>query len=155
MKETTLCFLLRDNDVLLAMKKRGFGTGKWNGVGGKLVEGEPIIDAAMREVKEEIDVDLDPQDLEDAGTLNFKYENNPEWDQECHLFVVRTWRGEPKESEEMLPQWFKKNDLPFEEMWIDDAQWLPQVLNGEVVDAHFVFTEDGGELLDAVVKIRD
>ena len=38
MKKTTLCFLLKNDEVLLAMKKRGFGVGKWNGVGGKLKE---------------------------------------------------------------------------------------------------------------------
>jgi hypothetical protein len=35
MKITTLCFCLKNDLVLLAMKKRGFGTGKWNGYGGK------------------------------------------------------------------------------------------------------------------------
>ena len=57
MKQTTLCFLLNDRgEVLLAMKKRGFGTGKWNGVGGKVQEGEDIAAAALREIKEEIGV---------------------------------------------------------------------------------------------------
>lgn len=34
--ETTLCLLKRNDEILLAMKKRGFGTGKYNGVGGKI-----------------------------------------------------------------------------------------------------------------------
>lgn len=34
--ETTLCLLKRDNKILLAMKKRGFGKGKYNGIGGKI-----------------------------------------------------------------------------------------------------------------------
>ena len=33
--ETTLCILRKDNQILLALKKRGFGTGKYNGVGGQ------------------------------------------------------------------------------------------------------------------------
>lgn len=40
MRQATLCFLIREvngeNELLLAMKKKGFGQGKWNGVGGKL-----------------------------------------------------------------------------------------------------------------------
>ena len=31
MKLSTLCFCVRGDSVLLAMKKRGFGGGKWNG----------------------------------------------------------------------------------------------------------------------------
>ena len=34
--ETTLCLLKKDNSILLAMKKRGFGSGKYNGIGGKI-----------------------------------------------------------------------------------------------------------------------
>lgn len=37
-KETTLLLLRKENEILLAMKKRGFGTGKYNGVGGKIEE---------------------------------------------------------------------------------------------------------------------
>jgi 8-oxo-dGTP pyrophosphatase MutT (NUDIX family) len=56
MRNTTLLFLVKkqDNkitDVLLAMKKRGFGAGRWNGVGGKLGEGETIEQAVIRESK--------------------------------------------------------------------------------------------------------
>jgi len=35
-----LCFLLRDGEVLLIRKKRGFGAGKINGVGGRIEPSE-------------------------------------------------------------------------------------------------------------------
>ena len=35
MIEATLCFLLAGERILLGMKKRGLGVGKWNGFGGK------------------------------------------------------------------------------------------------------------------------
>ncbi len=43
MRDCTLLFLIKKNDgvitdVCLAMKKRGFGAGRWNGVGGKVTE---------------------------------------------------------------------------------------------------------------------
>ncbi len=34
--------------MLLGLKKRGFGAGKWNGFGGKVNPGEDIVDAALR-----------------------------------------------------------------------------------------------------------
>ena len=36
MQQATLLFLVKDGDVLLGMKRKGFGMGKWNGFGGKL-----------------------------------------------------------------------------------------------------------------------
>ena len=48
MLETTLCLLKKDNRILLAMKKRGFGEGKYNGVGGKIENGETPEEAMIR-----------------------------------------------------------------------------------------------------------
>ena len=48
--------LLREmgrGEILLGMKKRGFGQGKWNGFGGKVKEGESIRECARRETLEE------------------------------------------------------------------------------------------------------
>ena len=38
------------------MKKRGFGSGKYNGIGGKIEKGEIPDEAMIRETKEEIKV---------------------------------------------------------------------------------------------------
>ena len=61
LRNSTLVFLIKKNngsitDICLAMKKRGFGKGRWNGVGGKVEAGETIEAAAMREAREEIGV---------------------------------------------------------------------------------------------------
>ena len=47
-KLLTLLFVLRPGQVLLGMKKRGFGKGRWNGFGGKVHQGESIEKAAIR-----------------------------------------------------------------------------------------------------------
>ncbi len=49
---TNLVFILRGDEVLLAMKKRGLGTGKWNGPGGKVKGKETPEEAAIRETEE-------------------------------------------------------------------------------------------------------
>jgi 8-oxo-dGTP pyrophosphatase MutT (NUDIX family) len=152
MKQTTLSFLLKDDQVLLAIKKRGFGAGKWNGVGGKLKTGEGFEDAAIREVWEEINVRVAPADLEFAGMLEFEYRDNPDWHQRCHLFRIAKWQGEPAESEEMRPQWHPIEKLPFGEMWIDDPCWLPLVLAGKKIDGRFLFDRTGEIVLDYSVK---
>ena len=52
--EATLMLLRKNDEILLAMKKRGFGVGKFNGVGGKLIIGETPEMAMLRETKEEM-----------------------------------------------------------------------------------------------------
>lgn len=47
-KLLTLVLVVQPGRVLLGMKKRGFGAGKWNGFGGKVQPGETIEEAARR-----------------------------------------------------------------------------------------------------------
>jgi 8-oxo-dGTP pyrophosphatase MutT (NUDIX family) len=143
MKQTTLCLLLRENEILLAMKKRGFGMGKWNGYGGKPEAGESLPETAIREMREEIGVQALARDLEQVASLKFYFKTKVEWDQEVNIFVCRNWQGQPEESEEMKPQWFKFDQIPFAQMWPDDKHWLPKVLAGKHLTGEFYFTEDG------------
>lgn len=47
---TLILVVNHDEQVLLGLKKRGFGAGKWNGFGGKVEEGESIKNCAIRSV---------------------------------------------------------------------------------------------------------
>lgn len=129
--------------MLLAMKKRGFGLGKFNGVGGKLKPGESVLTAAVRETEEEIAVRISESNLKHQATLAFSFDGKSDWDNLCYVFVADSWAGEPAESEEMRPEWFKVEELPFEKMWIDDSHWLPKVLTGLKLQAKFVFDSEG------------
>ena len=142
MKKATLCLLLKNDEILLAMKKRGFGVGKWNGVGGKVEEGESIKSAAIRELSEEIGVVAAEDNLEEVGDIKFYFTDKPEWAQHMHVFVVRNWEEEPTESEEMRPQWFDVKEIPYAHMWPDDPFWLPLFLQGKKFKGKFVFEGD-------------
>lgn len=153
-QKSNLLFLVKpkENKILLAMKKRGFGTGKWNGVGGKLSEGETMKGAMIREAQEEIEVVLNTDDLVEVAVIRFSFKDKKEWNQIVHVFLTEKWDGVPKETEEMNPKWYDTNSLPYEDMWIDDIHWLPRVLKGEKINASFMFNKDGTEILEMKVE---
>lgn len=130
MKQVTLLFLRKDDQILLAMKKRGFGQGRWNGVGGKVDAGETIQQAAIRECYEEIGVM--PHDLKPAGYLRFLEPTDPTFEHRCYIYTTHIWDGEPVETEEMRPKWFDITEIPYSDMWPDDTVWMPHLLANEL-----------------------
>lgn len=150
MKQVTLLFLLKDDQILLAMKKRGHGVGKWNGVGGKVDPNESILEGTVRECREEIGVT--PRDITPAGRIKFTVKGGDEViEHDCSIFTASAWEGEPVESEEMQPQWFKIADIPYTAMWPDDNLWLPHVIAGELFEATITTTTE--EVLEHDVRI--
>jgi len=135
-KQLTLCIVHQHPRVLLGMKKRGFGAGRWNGFGGKVSPEETIEDAAKREIKEEAGIEV--INLDKAGIIEFEFKGNPEI-LEVHIFKSKNFSGEPTESEEMKPQWFHIDEIPFDTMWPDDIHWLPFFLEGKKFRGRFLF----------------
>lgn len=139
--QVTLCLLKQNSQVLLAMKKRGFGQGKWNGVGGKVKPEETLEQGAIREAQEEIGII--PISLRKVAVLNFYFPKPDEsWNQQVHVYMVNKWSGDPQESEEMKPQWFKITDIPYKSMWSADQEWMPKVLAGKKIVANIWFDKD-------------
>ena len=97
-KILTLCIVHQHPRILLGLKKRGFGMGRWNGFGGKIHDGETIEKAARRELTEEAGITA--LDLNKLGVLEFSWEGKPEI-LEVHIFKVNEFSGVPQESEEI------------------------------------------------------
>ena len=141
MRQATIVYLVKDNQVCLGLKNIGHGQGKWNGFGGKVEDSETVEQAAVREVEEEVHVQVKGGDLEKAAEL-FWYEPGEDW--HTHVFVVEKWQGQPSESEEMVrPTWFDFDQIPFQQMWNNDSVWLPKILAGEKFSAKFWLDEEG------------
>lgn len=155
LRDATLLFLIRRSqgrvaEICLAMKKRGFGVNRWNGVGGKIKGDETIEEAAIRETKEEIGVEIKKMDK--IAELSFYFPHNQLWNQLVHVYFSDEWKGEPIESEEMNPKWFSANGLPFTDMWPDDEFWVPHVLKGNLLKGMFKFAE-GDVISDKKIEI--
>ncbi|KAI9473096.1 hypothetical protein H4R22_003426 [Coemansia sp. RSA 1290] len=135
----TLIFPLDKTRVLLGMKKRGFGSNKFNGFGGKVEPHETVEQGAIRELQEESG--LCAQSVDSCGLLFFYFEDSPVV-MEVHVFVAREYVGEVQETEEMRPQWFDFHNMPFEQMWADDPRWWPYLLKGQRFAGQFWFKAD-------------
>jgi 8-oxo-dGTP pyrophosphatase MutT (NUDIX family) len=145
MRDVTLCLLVRGDpptEILMGFKKAGFGAGKYDGFGGKVEAGETILNAAIREVQEEVGLIVSEEDLQPVGRLTFLFPADPTWDRVAHVFLVTAWEGRPTESVEMRPVWFRVNDIPFEQMWQGDVHWIPRILAGERIQGCVTFGKD-------------
>ena len=64
MKEVTAAIILKDNKVLIAQRALGENlAGKWEFPGGKIELGETPQDCLKREIREELDVDIEVLDF--------------------------------------------------------------------------------------------
>lgn len=135
----TLVIIEKDSQILLGMKKRGFGRGRWNGFGGKIEGKESLEAAAKRETLEESGVEV--IELDERGVIEFEFKRKSEI-LEVHIFKAVDWQGEPKETEEMSPKWFNITEIPYEEMWTDDKYWLPLFLQGKKFKGRFLFDKN-------------
>jgi 8-oxo-dGTP pyrophosphatase MutT (NUDIX family) len=130
---------MRDGDnILLGMKKKGFGQDRWNGFGGKVEPGESIEAAAVREMREESGVEV--SNLQERGIITFEFEDGQD-PVEMHIFEPGRFSGEPAESDEMRPAWFLCDDIPFDDMWPGDRYWIPLFLGGKNFKGRFRFAD--------------
>lgn len=134
----TLCFVIKDGQILLIEKKRGLGAGKVNGPGGRIEAGETPEEGAVRETKEE--VGIRPTGVEWAGELSFQFRDG--YGLHCTVYRASGWEGELEETAEAKPFWVKTGEVPYARMWADDELWLPKLLAGEKFRGWFEFEEE-------------
>lgn len=142
----TICLVHDRERILLGMKKRGFGAGRWNGFGGKVKPNETIEDAAKREMEEECGIKV--KSLEEVGLINFEFKGSSDMP-EVHIFRVLEYFGKSTETEEMLPKWFSIKKIPFDKMWPGDKFWIPLFLEKKNFSGYFLFGEN-----DTILKKR-
>lgn len=134
----TLCYPVREKEVLLGLKKQKIGQGCWNGFGGRVEEGETPRQAAARELKEEVGLIVSPECLEKVAIIDFYNEQSDGSFLifQVHVYLAHQWIGEPKATKEMSdPTWFNLDWLPIENMMLADKEWLPFVLEGKKIIA--------------------
>ena len=114
--------------LLLKRKKTGFGDSKYGFIGGHVEKGENVKKAIIREVKEEIGVEIAENDLKFRNVMNRKVNQDVEYID--FIFIAKKWRGniknmEPEKCIEL--KWCNPNKLPnnildFEKYIIDNKE---------------------------------
>lgn len=137
-----ITYLLRTGDngkrqILLIDKKRGLGDGLVNVPGGHVEVAETATEAAIREFKEETDIDI--SNPEYRGVVDFQFTDGLAM--RGHIFTATEWSGTPRETDEARPFWCDEEALPYNRMWADDELWLPGMLAGKNVHGVFIFDD--------------
>lgn len=148
-ERAVLVFVREGDQVLLIHKKRGLGKGKVNGPGGRVEPGETWVQAALRETQEE--TGLTPGSLSPAAEIWFQFVDGYSLD--VRVFVGQGAEGTLTPCDEADPFWHPVRQIPWAQMWADDALWLPQVLAGRYVEARFLF--DGEAMKEAEIGVQD
>jgi 8-oxo-dGTP diphosphatase len=105
--------LIKDNKILLSRRyNTDYFDGSYSFPAGHLDGNETLKQGMVREAKEEIGIDLEPNDLKLIHVMNRKIPNDERLD---FFFSVKKWLGEPKIMETDKCDdlnWFELNNLP-------------------------------------------
>ena len=110
--------VIKDGDKIFATE-RGYGDfkGGWEFPGGKIEAGEIPQEALKREIKEELDVDIEVHDL--IETVEYDY---PEFHLSMECFWCEIINGKLVLKEHQAARWLTKET-------INDVEWLPADLD--------------------------
>ena len=123
MKNTTLCYITRGNDVLMlhrVKKKNDINKDKWIGIGGKFEENEAPEACLLREAKEETGLHLTSWQL--RGIVTFLSDQAE--GEYMYLFTADGFEGELIDCDEGELRWVSRefvNQLP---TWEGDRIFL-------------------------------
>ena len=119
MKLATLCYITdkkRNSTLMLhrIKKENDYHQGKWNGLGGKLNEGESPEECAMREIKEESGLTVANPLLK--GFLTFPHFDGVD-DWYVFVFTFNEFEGSLIDSPEGKLEWIPNNQLTSLNLW--------------------------------------
>jgi 8-oxo-dGTP pyrophosphatase MutT (NUDIX family) len=111
--EIVSCYIEWDSRILLLHRNEGkSGGGKWGLPAGKVERGENIVDAIIREIREETGHDLDA-DRDKLRYLRKVYVRYPEYDFVFHMFKMQMDNGLNvilRQSEHQAYSWHSPKD---------------------------------------------
>jgi len=124
-----------DGSVLLAQRPRGkVYAGYWEFPGGKVEPGEPVGDALKREIREELDVEI-----ERAYPWITRVFTYPHARVRLHFHRIFAWRGEPRALEHEALAWERPDAVNLDPLLPANGP----VLRGLALPAEYAITRAG------------
>lgn len=123
--------LINDNDeVLLAQRPKGKRlAGKWEFPGGKVEKNESPEGALVRELKEELGVDVKESDLEPFWFLSHDYTKEFDFHLLMPVYLCRIWQGEPQALTHDALIWELPREMDRLDMIEADAELVDRLKN--------------------------
>lgn len=135
----TLCYLIKDNKILMLLrnkKEKDYHKGKWNGLGGKFLDGESPEECAIREIKEESGLVTTKMKMQ--GFITFpKFDTENDWN--VFLYKVTDFNGELIDSPEGHLEWIYLDKLFELNLWEGDKLFLKWLLDDKFFSAKFIY----------------
>ena len=148
MKQTTLCYLERDDKYLMlhrVKKANDASHDKWIGVGGKCEADESPDECMIREVKEETGLDI--LEWRYRGIVTFI---SDVWPCEyMHLFTASRWCGEETACDEGELEWVEKQRLFDLSLWEGDKIFLRLLMDSNQPFFSLKLVYQGDDLVGA------
>lgn len=114
--------------------KHKSGGGQWGLVGGTQCKQETMEETIVRELKEEIGIDVEINDVKWNNFFQCIATENVHFDH--HGFVITKWKGEPENLEKDkcdMIKWFSKEELPLDNFFVSKGN-IVNFLNNKSYD---------------------
>ncbi|MBQ3206352.1 MAG: 8-oxo-dGTP diphosphatase MutT [Peptococcaceae bacterium] len=111
--EVVAAIIKQDNTIFATQRGYGEFKGGWEFPGGKIESGETPRQALVREIKEELDVNIQVGDF--LHTVEYDY---PSFHLTMHCFICSLLSDEIYLNEHQAARWLDKDS-------IDSVEWLP------------------------------
>ena len=139
MKISTLCYIQNKHQTLMLhriKKKNDMHQGKWNGLGGKLIDGESPEECVKREVLEESGLTIKNPKLH--GIITFpKFDKIDDW--LVFVYSSNNFNGSLIESNEGELEWINNTKIADLNLWEGDKIFMQWLNEDKFFSAKFIY----------------
>lgn len=135
-RKAVKCYLIQDNEVVVTKYKKGNKKqGFYDIPGGKVEENESLVQAAIREMKEETGMIV--KNLKQKGKMTIEYPNRIF---SFTVFLAKEYEGEPHEFAENTAEWMEIDCLLKQEKILSNIMLLDRFFRKGLLDENLRFT---------------